>query len=80
MTFLNTIFNMPIKANKQPKETSQGLVFRFTKKVKRSGVLLEARKRRFTKKPKSKQLKKRSALRRQVKKREYQEKKKLGKL
>lgn len=70
---------MPIKVKKQTKETSQGLVHRFSQKIKRSGVLREARKRQFKKRPQSRQLKKRSALRRREKKKEYEDLKKLRK-
>ena len=71
---------MPLKVKKQFRETSQSLTYRFSKKIRRSGILLEARKRRFKKKEKSSQLTKRSALRREQKKKEYKKLKKLGKL
>jgi len=38
-----------MKIQKQVKETSQSLVYRFTKAVQKSGVLVEARKRAFFK-------------------------------
>ena len=71
---------MPLKVEKQPKETSQSLIHRFSQKIKRSGILLEARKRMFIKKKKSNQLKKRSALRREIKKEEFKKLKKMGKI
>ncbi len=71
---------MPLKVEKQGKESSQGIVRRFTLKLRKSGVLYEARKRRFKTKPKTGQLKKRSALRREKKKQEYFEAKKMGKI
>lgn len=70
---------MPLKVEKQSRETSQSLIYRFTKKIRKSGILLEVRKRMFKRREKSKQLKKRSALRREQKKKEYKELKKLGK-
>ena len=70
---------MPLKVEKQSRETSQSLIYRFTKKIRKSGILLEVRKRMFKQREKSKQLKKRSALRREQKKKEYKELKKLGK-
>ncbi len=71
---------MPLKVEKQPKETSQSLIHRFSQKIKRSGILLEARKKMFYKKGKSKQLKRRSALRRIQKKEEFKKLKKMGRL
>jgi len=55
---------MPVQVTKKDKETSQNLVHRFTKTVRQSGVLLEIRKGRFFKKPKSDLANKLSALRR----------------
>ena len=70
---------MPIKVEKQGKESTQNLARRFTQKLRKSGTLLEARKRRFKKRPKSAQLKKRSALRRIKKKTEALKKQKMDK-
>lgn len=47
-----------MKVQKQTRENSQSLVYRFTKAVQKSGILIEARKRKFFEKPKSKNLKK----------------------
>jgi len=71
---------MPLKVQKQGRESSQGVVRRFTQKLRRSGILLEARKNRFQQREQSAQLRKRSALRRADKRSEYLELKKLGKL
>ncbi len=68
-----------MKIQKQPKETSQSLVYRFTKAVQKSGVLIEARKRRFVERTKSDNLQQRAALIRETKKKEFQKLKKLGK-
>ena len=71
---------MPLEVQKQGRETSQSLVRRFSKKVKQSGILLQAKKNRFQEKPKSKQSKKRSALRREQLKKEYEILEKMGKI
>ncbi len=67
-----------MKIQKQLRETSQSLVYRFTKAVQKSGVLIEARKRRFVAKPKSGNMQKRAALAREIKKIEYDKAKKMG--
>ena len=71
---------MGIKIKKEERETSQALVRRFTKNLKRSGVLLRAKAVRYKTKPKSRQMKKRAALRREKIKQEYAKLKKLGKI
>ena len=71
---------MPLRANRQGRESSQGLVRRFSQKIRKSGILLEARKKRFKRREKSSQLKKRSALRKETKRREYEKLKKMGKI
>jgi ribosomal protein S21 len=68
-----------MKIQKQQKETSQSLVYRFTKAVQKSGVLTEARKRRFQERDKSENLKKRAALVRVEKTKKFEKLKKLGK-
>ena len=69
---------MVLQVKRKEKESSQGLVRRFARRVKQSGLLLRARKKRYKKREKSKQLKKRAALRREEKKEEYKRLKKLG--
>ncbi|MDD4661934.1 MAG: hypothetical protein PHG24_01485 [Candidatus Pacebacteria bacterium] len=64
---------------KTQKETSQSLVYRFTQAVKKSGILVEARKRQFNTRNPSKNLLKRKAVIREEKKKEYLKNKKLGK-
>ena len=61
---------MVIEVRKKDRESSQNLVHRFTKTVRRSGLLLEMRKRQFHKRAKSSLAKKRSALRREDLKKE----------
>ena len=69
---------MPLEIQKQGREAAGNLIRRFTLRLRRSGILLEARHRQFFQKPKSIKLKKRSALRREEKKQEYMKLKKLG--
>jgi len=69
-----------MKISKLPKETSQSLVYRFTKAVKSSGVLVEARKRKFRARVKSDNLARRAALVRVEKKIKYDKMKKMGKI
>jgi len=71
---------MALEVKRQLKETTQGLVRRFTKSIQNSGILLRARKIRFKERKKSEQMKKRAALRREELKKEYEKLKKLGKL
>ncbi len=70
---------MALEVKKQERETTQALIRRFAKRVKQSGILLRARKGRFRKRSKSRQMKKRAALRREKLRKEYQEIEKLGK-
>ena len=71
---------MALEVKKQERETSQSLIRRFTKRIKKSGILLQARKSRFRQRSKSPQMKKRAALRRERLREEYEKLKKLGKL
>jgi len=71
---------MPLKVQKYNRESSQTLIRRFAQKIRKSGILLEVRKRRFKRRPKSSKLKKKSAIRREQKKKEYEKLKKLGKI
>ena len=70
---------MPLEVKKEERETSQNLVRRFSRKMKKSGILFRARKIRFKERKKSNQMKKRSALRREQLKKEYERLDKLGK-
>ncbi len=72
---------MPLEVKKSNKnESGQNLTRRFSKKMKQSGILLEARKTNYRKRKLSPQLKKRAALRRERLKKEYQKKAKMGQL
>jgi len=70
--------DMPVEVKKSERESSHGLIRRFSKKIQRSGVLIRARAGRFRKRQKSKQMKKRAALRREKVKKEYEKLRKLG--
>jgi ribosomal protein S21 len=70
---------MPLEIKKQDRESSQSLVRRFSRRMKQSGILLEARKSKFFEGKKSKQMKKRSALRREQLKKEYEVAEKMNK-
>lgn len=71
---------MALRIQRQIKETPQRLTYRFIRKIRESGILIEARKRQFWERPKNKRAKKESALRREELKRKYEKLKKLGKL
>lgn len=71
---------MALKIRRRPKETSQSLVHRFSKRVRGSGILIRARKSRFRTRRKSHQAKKAAALRREELRKQYEKLEKLGKL
>lgn len=70
---------MALEVRRKERESSQGLVRRFSRRLKKSGILIRARKKRFRERKKSKQMKKKAALRREEMKKEYELKEKLGK-
>ncbi len=69
---------MPITIKKKETESAGSLIFSFTKKVQQSGVLMEAKKRRFKKREPNYRSRHLSALHRLAKKAEYDAKKKEG--
>lgn len=69
---------MAISVRKKETESAGSLVFRFTKKVQASGVLLEAKKRRFSKRTPNARSRHVSALHRIAKRAEYDRMKKEG--
>jgi len=71
---------MALEVKKQPRETSQSLIRRFSKRVRGSGILLRARKIQFRQRPKSRRAKKETALRREELRKRYEKLKKLGKI
>jgi len=70
---------MALEIKKQDRETSQSLVRRFSKRIKKSGILYRVRKSRFKARVKSHQMKKRSALRREELRKEYEKAEKMNK-
>lgn len=69
---------MSIEIKKKEGESSSALFFNFSKKVKRSGILREARKRSFRTRKISRVKRHASALHREIKKTELERLKKLG--
>ena len=69
---------MTLEIRKKEKESSQSLIRRFTKAVKKSGILIQTRTRMFRERKLSKEKKKRAALRREELKKYYQKLEKLG--
>lgn len=67
-----------LQVNKKEGESSASLLYRFTKKMQQSGVLREAKKRRFYKRVQSRLKIKLSALHRESKKKEMERAKKMG--
>ncbi len=67
-----------IEVNKKEGESASNLFFRFTKKIRRSGVLIEVRKRRFYSKDANKRSVRGSAKHRGDKAKEIGRLKKLG--
>ena len=69
---------MPLEVKKKEKENNTSLVHRFTRSVIQSGIIKEARSRRFRVRPLSKNAKKRMAIRKERAKVEYEKKWKMG--
>lgn len=67
-----------IKVSKKEGESASSLIYRFTKRVQQTGVLREAKKRRFFSRSESKLKRKLSALHRFAKRAEMVEQKKWG--
>lgn len=67
-----------IEVRKKERETPSSLIFRFMKRVKRSGVLKEAKRRRFQDRLISRRDRKLSALHRARKKEEFVRMRKMG--
>ena len=63
---------------RQERETNQSLIRRFSRRLKNSGILINAKKSQFRKRPKSAQMKKRAVLRKLEIRKEYEKKSKLG--
>lgn len=69
-----------IEVRKRENENVGGLIMRFTKKVRRSGVIMETRKRRFHDRPVTRRRRKSSAIFREGKRKDMTLAKKLGTL
>lgn len=67
-----------IEVKKKEGESSSGLLFRFSKKVRQSGVMKEVRKRRFRARPVNRRKRRLGAQHRTAKKAETARQKKLG--
>jgi len=67
-----------IEARKKEGESTTNLLFRFTKKMKQSGVLTEARKRRFKNRSLNRRKRRLSAIYREARKADVAKKRKLG--
>jgi len=67
-----------LSVRKREGESPTGLMYRFNKRVKQSGLIKEVRKRRFTVRRVSRLKIKLKALHRETSKKEYQHKKKMG--
>ena len=67
-----------MEVRKREGESSAALIYRFTKKVQQSGVLREAKKRRFRKRKESRVKRKASALHRAKKRKAFERARKLG--
>jgi hypothetical protein len=71
---------MALEVRKQDRETTQSLMRRFSTGMKKSGILVRARKLRFRTRVKSPDMQKKAALRKEELKIEYKQKEKMGKL
>lgn len=71
---------MGLTIKKQERETTQALIRRFTEGMKKSGILIRARKLRFRTRGKSPNMQKKAALRKVELRKEYAKLKKLGKI
>jgi len=69
-----------MEIRKKEKESVAGLLYRFSLKIKQSGVLREVKKRRFHHRPTNRRQKRISAIYREAKKKELAKAKKLGEL
>ncbi len=69
-----------MEIRKKEKESVAGLLYRFSLKMKRSGILREVKKRRFRQRPVNRRQKRISALYREAKKKELEKAKKLGEI
>ena len=69
---------MAVEVRKKPRESTSGMLRRFSRKVQLSGILLSARKARFRKKKRSKKLRRQDALYRKQAREKREKMEKLG--
>jgi len=69
---------MTVEVKKKFRESSSAILRRFSRKVRLSGILLSARKARFQKRKKSRNLRRKDALYRNRAKKERERKERLG--
>ena len=69
---------MAIEVRKREGESPTSLLFNFTKKVRRSGILKEVRSRKFHDRPTSRVKRRLSAIHREAKRVDVERQKKLG--
>jgi len=72
--------NTKFEIKKQERETTQALIRRFTRRLKDSGILLNAKKSQFRKRAKSSEMRKRAVLRKLEIQKERAKQQKLGNL
>ncbi len=70
---------MPLEVTRKEKENNSSLVHRFTRSVMQSGIIKEARRRRFRVRPLSDAAKKRSALKKEENRVKHEKVAKMGK-
>ena len=70
---------MPIEITKKEGENSGSFLYRFTKRVRQSGIMKESKKRRFSARPENKGKRRKRALYRMETEKNLEEKKKYGK-
>lgn len=69
---------MALEVRRREGESAASLIYRFTKRTQQSGILREAKKRRFRARPMNRLKVKRSALHRVKKRAEFERAKRMG--
>ncbi len=69
---------MSVRVNKRKGENFNSLFYRFNRKIRRSGILREARKKLYHQKPPNKNQRRKSALYREEKKKEIEKLRRYG--
>mgnify|MGYP001258914002 CR=1 FL=1 len=72
--------NAKFEIKKQERETNQALIRRFTRRLKDSGILINAKKSQFRKRGKSSQMRKRAVLRKLERQKTFEQQRKLGRV